>query len=154
MAVVPFKRVRGRLSIRYYLCTKEGPVRLPQRLSRDLSARIIALPQFANSVQRLVEVLIESKAGKIEKIELRPTHSRFDENGKVDLHHAAEAMAIILSGSAPKQVGTNVLDIRSTLSSRTRERETKWRIHSSLKKLILADVRGETKLPQLCVRPA
>ena len=103
--------------------------------------RVIALPQFANSVQRMVEVLID-KAGKIEKIELRPTDSRFDKNGKIDLRHAAEAMAIILGGSAPKQVDENVLDIRSTLNSRERERQTKWRIYPSLKKLILADVRG------------
>ena len=154
MTVVRFKRARRRLSIRYYLCTDAGPVRLPLRLCRDLADRVVALPQFANSVQRMVEVLIESKAGKIEKIELRPTHSRFDENGKLDLRHAAEAMAIILGGSAPKQIGENVLDIRSTLSSRARERETKWRIFPSLKKLILADVKGETKLPVLRVRPA
>ena len=125
MAVVRLKRARLRLSIRYYLCTDAGPVRLPQRLCRDLSERLIALPQFANSVQRMVEVLIESKAGKIQRIELRPTHSRFDEDGKIDLRHAAEAMAIILDGSTPKQVGENVLDIQSTLRSRARERETK-----------------------------
>ena len=62
MSVVRFKRTRRRLSIRYYLCTDDGPVRLPLRLCRDLADRVIALPQFANSVQRMVEVLIESKA--------------------------------------------------------------------------------------------
>jgi len=154
MAVVRFKRVRPRLSIRYYLCTDAGPVRLPQRLCRDLSERLIALPQFANSIQRMVEVLIESKAGKIQKIELRPTHSRFDENGKIDLGYAAEAMAMILGGTAPKHVDENVLDIRSTLRSRAREQETKWRISPSLRKLILADVNSETKLPVLRSRLA
>ena len=146
--------VSSRISVRYYLCTDAGPVRLPLRLCRELADSVIALPQFANSIQRMVEVLIESKAGKTEKIELRPTHSRFDENGKIDLRHAAEAMAIILGGFAPKQADENVLDIRSALSSRARERQTKWRIHPSLKKLILADVKGETKLPELRVRPA
>lgn|SRR5215475_4515154 len=154
MTVVRFKRTRRRLSMRYYLCTDTGPVRLPPRLCRDLADRLIALPQFANSIQRGVEVLIERKAGKIENIEVRPTHSRFDENGKVDLRHAAEAMAIILAGSAPKQIGENVLDIRPTLGSRARARETKWRIPASLKKLILADAKGEVRLPILSVRPA
>lgn len=153
MTVVRFKRTRRRLSMRYYLCTDTGPVRLPPRLCRDLADRLIALPQFANSIQRGVEVLIERKAGKIENIEVRPTHSRFDENGKVDLRHAAEAMAIILAGSAPKQIGENVLDIRPTLGSRARARETKWRIPAS-KKLILADAKGEVRLPILSVRPA
>jgi hypothetical protein len=153
MTVVRFKRTRRRLSMRYYLCTDTGPVRLPPRLCRDLVDRVIALPQFANSIQRGVEVLVARKAGKIETIEVRPTHSRFDENGKIDLRHAAEAMAIILGGAAPKQIGENVLDIRTTLSSRARVRETKWRIPASLKKLILADVKGEAKLPVLGVRP-
>src|SRR5215510_11630589 len=141
MTAVGFKRTRSRLSMRYYLCTNTGPVRLPPRLCRDLADRLIALPQFANSIQRGVEVLIARKAGKIETIEVRPTHSRFDENGKIDLRHAAEAMAIILGGAAPKQIGENVLDIRPTLGSRARARETKWRIPAS-KKLILADAKG------------
>jgi hypothetical protein len=119
-----------------------------------LADRVIALPQFAGSIQRGVEVLIETKAGKIQNIEVRPTHSRFDENGKIDLRDAAEAMAIILAGSAPKQIGENVVDIRPTLSSRKRARETKWRISASLKRLILADVKGEAKLPVLSVPPA
>jgi hypothetical protein len=154
MIVVRFKRRRRRLSMRYYVCTDTGPVRLPPRLCRDLADRVIALPQFAGSIQRGVEVLIETKAGKIQNIEVRPTHSRFDENGKIDLRDAAEAMAIILAGSAPKQIGENVVDIRPTLSSRKRARETKWRISASLKRLILADVKGEAKLPVLSVPPA
>ena len=94
-----------------------------------------------------MEVLIESKAGKIEKIELRPTHSRFDEYGKVDLRHAAEAMAIILGGSEPKRLSENVLDIGPTLRTRAQEREANWQIPRSIKRLILADVKGEAKLP-------
>ena len=49
------------------------------------------------------------RAGKIENLELRPTHSPFDENSKIDLRHAAEAIAIILAGSVPQQIGENVL---------------------------------------------
>jgi hypothetical protein len=82
-----------------------------------LADRVIALPQFANSIQRGIEVLIETKVGKIENIEVRPAHSRFDEDGKIDLGHTAEAMAIILAGSAPQQIGENLLDIRPTLIS-------------------------------------
>lgn len=136
MSVVRFKRARRRLSIRYYLCTDDVPLRMPLRLCRDLAERVLALPQFANSIQRTVEVLIESKAGKIEKIELRPTHSRSDEYGKVDRRHAAEAMAIILGGSEPKRLSENVLDIGSTLRTRAQEREANWQIPRSIKRLI------------------
>jgi hypothetical protein len=55
-------------------------------------------------------------------------------------------MAIILGGSAPKRVGEKVLDILPILSRRAREHETRWRISSSLKRLILAEVKGEIKL--------
>ena len=61
MSVVRFKRARHRLSIRYYLCTDDGPLRMPLRLCRDLAKRVIALPEFANSIQRMVEVLIQNK---------------------------------------------------------------------------------------------
>ena len=60
MAVVPFKRARRRLLIWYYLITDEGPVRMPLRLLRDLVSGDIAAPQFANSFQRKIEVLIWS----------------------------------------------------------------------------------------------
>ncbi len=49
MSVVRFKRPRRRLSIRYYLCTDKGPVRVPLRLHRDLVSGAIAVPQFANN---------------------------------------------------------------------------------------------------------
>ena len=147
MSVVRFKRTRRRLSIRYYLCTDDGPVRLPLRLCRDLADRVIALPQFANSSQRMVETLIQTEAGKTKSVHLRPTSTRFDEEGKVDLHHGAEAMAVILGGSRPKRISKNVLDIGPTLRTRAREREASWRIPQSIKQLILADVKGEGKLP-------
>ena len=122
-------------------------MRLPLRLSRDLADRVIALPHFANSNQRMVETLILTEAGKTKSVHLRPTSTRFDEEGKVDLHHGAEAMAVILGGSRPKRISKNVLDIGPTLRTRAREREASWRIPQSIKRLILADVKGEGKLP-------
>jgi len=125
MAVVRFKRAaRRRVSLRHYLCTEAGPLRLTSRLARALAHRQIAVPQFAVSVQRMVEVFVEAEGSKINAIEFRATHARFDKEGKADLHHAAEAMAVILDGAAPKKLDEKVLDISSTLRSRKRERET------------------------------
>jgi hypothetical protein len=155
MAVVRFKkRVRRvRVSLRHYICTEGGALRITSRLARELAHREIAAPHFANSIQRMVEVFVETVAGDIKAIEIRPTHARFDQEGKADLHYAAEAMAIILGGSAPKQIGENVVNIQPTLCSRARARETKWRIPASLKKLILADTKGDVRLPVLIPRP-
>ena len=136
----------SRISVRYYLCTDAGPVRLPRRLCRELADRVIALPQFANSIQRMVEVLIQTEPGKTKSVHFRSTSTRFDKDGKVDLHHAAETMAVILGGSEPKRTSENVVDIRPTLRTRAHEREMSWRIPQSVKRLILADVEGEAKL--------
>ena len=101
----------SRITVRYYLCTDAGPVRLPRRLCRELADRVIALPQFANSIQRMVEVLIQTEPGKTKSVHFRSTSTRFDKDGKVDLHHAAETMAVILGGSEPKRISENVVDM-------------------------------------------
>ena len=147
MSVVRLKRVRPRRSIRYYLITDEGPVRMPPRLSRDMSARLIALPQFAKSVQRMIEVIFQIEGQKISSVSLRPTSTRFDQDGKVDLHDAAEIMAEIVTGSKPTRMSENVLDIRPTLRTRARDRDTNWRISPIIKRKILADIMGQAKLP-------
>ena len=126
-------------------------MRLPQRLCRDLSDRLIALPQFANSVQRMVEVIIQTEARRIKSVQLRPTSTRFDGDGKVDPRDAVEIMAEIVAGSEPKQIGDNVVDIGPAVRTRAREREASWRIPQGVKRLILADVSGGAKLP--VVRP-
>ena len=95
----------------------------------------------------MVEVLIQTEADKTKSVHLRTTSTHFDDEGKVGLHHAAEAMAVVLGGSKPKRISKNVLDIGPTLRTRAREREANWRIPQSMKRMILADVKGEAKLP-------
>jgi hypothetical protein len=152
MAVVRFKRAaRRRVSLRHYLWTNAGPFRLTSRLARELAHRQIAVPQFANSVQRMVEVFVETEDSRIKNIDFRATHARFDKQGKADLHHAAEVMAIILEGRAPKKFDEGVLDISSILRTRKRERETQWRIPQSLKRAIVGDIRGKARVPLLRV---
>jgi len=111
MAVVPFKRARRRLSIRHYLCTEAGPFRVTSRLARELAHREVAAPQFANSVQRMVEVFVETVGGEIREIQIRPTNVRFDQQGKADLHDTAETMAVMVGALEPTKVGENVFDV-------------------------------------------
>ena len=151
MPVVQFRKPRRRVSLRHYLCTDAGPYRLTSRLARELAHREIAVPQFSNSVQRMVEVFVQTEGSEIKGMEFRATHARFDEEGKVDLHHAAEAMAVILGGTTPKKLDENVLDISPALRTRKHERETQWRIPQSLRRAIVADIKGEAKLPLLRV---
>ncbi len=152
MSVVRFKRPRRRLSIRYYLCTEEGPVRVPLRLFRGLVSGEARLPQLANSLQYIVEALIETNPTGGKKIRTRSTATRFDAEGKVDLRQAAEIVAVLLGGSQPKRVADNVLDIGPTIRARRSERDITWHAPSSVLRLIRANIESRKKLPTLSAR--
>jgi hypothetical protein len=100
----------------------------------------------------MVEVFVETVAGEIRDIQIRPTHARFDREGKADLHYAAEAMAVIIDALEPTNVRENIFDVTGKLRAIQRERETHWRMDQRLKKAIMADVKGETKLPLFRLR--
>jgi hypothetical protein len=153
MTVVRFnRRRRRRISLRHYIFTDAGPFRLTSRLSRDLAHGAVTAPQFANSVQRMVEVFVETEGAEIKDLQFRATHARFDREGKADLHDAAEAMAVIVDALKPTRVGENVFDVAGKLRAIQRERETQWRIGQPLKKAIMADVTGDAKLPLFRLR--
>jgi hypothetical protein len=147
MTVVRFKRARRRLSIRYYVCTDEGPFRIQLHLFRGLVSGEIRLSQFANSLQHLVEALVEEDVKKGKTINTRSISIRFDAHGKVDLRHVAEAIAVLAEGSQPKRVAEKVLDVGSTIRARRLERESAWRAPLSVLRLIRADIEGKKKLP-------
>jgi hypothetical protein len=151
MAVVSFKRARRRLSVRYYLCTGEGPVRVPLRLQRDLVSGEKAMPQLAHSLQHFIEVLIEVGPKSAKNIRMRSTSTRFDANGKVDLPHAVEAIAALVEGSKPRQLGGKLIDAGPAIRANRLEREAAWRAPSSVLRSIRADIEGKKKLPTLSV---
>ena len=101
MSVVRLNRRRRRFSVRYYICTDGEPFRVPLRLFRRLVSGEVALPQFANSLQRFVEVLLEEDVTKGKTITTRNTSIRFDADGKVDLGHAAEVIAVLVEVRSP-----------------------------------------------------
>jgi hypothetical protein len=47
---------KQQLLVRYYLWTADGPWRLPSRLHYDLIDRKVALPQYAGTKQKVLEV--------------------------------------------------------------------------------------------------
>jgi hypothetical protein len=147
MAVISFKRARRRRSIRYYLCTDEGPFRVPLHVFRGLVSGDARLPQLANSLQHVVEALIEADAKGGKRIKTRSTSTRFDAEGKIDLNQAAEIVGVLVEGSQPKRITDNILDIGPTIRARRSEHEAKWRASSSTLRLIRADVEGKKKLP-------
>jgi hypothetical protein len=47
---------RSAISIRYYLWADDGPWRLPSRLHQDLIKWKVALPQYAGTKQKVLEM--------------------------------------------------------------------------------------------------
>ena len=47
---------KQQLLVRYYLWSSDGPWRLPNRLHQDLIDRKVALPQYAGTKQKILEV--------------------------------------------------------------------------------------------------
>ena len=47
---------KQQLLVRYYLWAADGPWRLPSRLHHDLMDRKVALPQYAGTKQKVLEV--------------------------------------------------------------------------------------------------
>lgn len=47
---------KQKLLVRYYLWAVDGPWRLPNQLHHDLIDREVALPQFAGTKQKVLEV--------------------------------------------------------------------------------------------------
>jgi hypothetical protein len=109
----------------------------------------MALPQYANSKQKMVEVLIWYGPGRARKIEARGTISFFNSKGGIDLREATEAMAIAVEGSKPKWRNKNVLDIGPVIRSRRWSREHTWKPAPILLRMIIADIEGQAKIPTI-----
>jgi hypothetical protein len=120
---------------------------MSSQTARALADRVAVVPEFSNSVQRLIEAIVEREKGEVKRVHLRPTHSHFDDQGKTDFRPAVEAWALFIEGTLPKHLNEKVVDISSTLKARQLERGTEWRISASVRRVIMTDIAGTAKLP-------
>jgi hypothetical protein len=106
---------KQQLLVRYYLWAADGPWRLPNQLHRDLIDREVALPQFADTKQKVLEVL--SRRIGVDAYALRG-HGiifAFEENGYLKRTPAEEAMGFIVERARQKLAESNVVSIEPTL---------------------------------------
>ena len=75
----PTMAARSAISIRYYLWADDGPWRLPVRLHQDLIARKVALPQYAGTKQKVLEVF--ARGTETYSFEGRGSIYTFDDKG-------------------------------------------------------------------------
>ena len=83
---------KQQLLVPYYLCTADGPWRLPNKLHRDLLERQVALPQFAGTKQKLLEVFARRIGENTYSLRGQGTIFAFDEKGYLKRMPSEETM--------------------------------------------------------------
>jgi len=131
--------VRSITSLRYYLWADDGPWRLPSRLHQDLIARKVALPQYAGTKQKVLEVFARWITRDTFSLKGQGTIFSFDENGYLERDRAEELVGWVVERAQQKLAGGNVLNIEPTLSERRYKREHLWKPTASMLRLIEAD---------------
>jgi hypothetical protein len=74
---------KQQLLVRYYLWAVDGPWRLPNQLHYDLVDREMALPQFAGTKQKVLEVFARRVGVNTYSLRGQGIIFAFDENGYV-----------------------------------------------------------------------
>lgn len=117
------------LSVRHYLFPENSePVRLSQRLVDGLAQGTDALPQFANTSQKVVDVLLNNVDG--DAVEIHSTSGSiwtFDEAGVVAAHFR-EAMAAFMDVAMERpSPSTTVVALKPRLDKKRVEEKYRWK---------------------------
>lgn len=136
-------RSSDRLSSRYYLWTDDGPWRISQRTHVDLVTGAFGLPQYANSKQKVVEVLFQRDPHDLGSIRARGIYYHFDEKGRLNLLAASEAAASAIEGSRPRHVVDNLFDIGPAVRHRRWVANQTWKVSPAILRRITADLRSQ-----------
>ena len=127
------------ISIRYYLWADDGPWRLPVRLHQDLIARKLALPQYAGTKQKILEVFARRVTRDTYSLKGRGNVLSFDEEGYLDLSAYIEATSMVAEGAEPKRVARNVFDVQPALKYQRFAREHLWKPTASMLRVVQTD---------------
>jgi hypothetical protein len=110
---------RTAISIRYYLWADDGPWRLPVKLHQDLIARKVALPQYASTKQKILEVFVRWITRDTYSLKGRGSIDTFDADGFMERDRAEELVGWVVERAKQKLTGGNVVNIEPALRERT-----------------------------------
>jgi hypothetical protein len=96
---------RSTISIRYYLWADDGPWRLPVRLHQDLIARKVALPQYAGTKQKILEVFARWITRDTYSLKGQGGICTFDAAGFMERDRAEELMGWVVKRAQQKLTG-------------------------------------------------
>jgi hypothetical protein len=130
---------KQQLLVRYYLWAAAGPWRLPNQLHQDLIDRKVALPQFAGTKQKVLEVFARRLGVDTYSLRGQGTFFVFDENGYLKRMPAEEVMGFIVERARQKLRDGNVVSIEPTLRERRLKKEHHWQPTRSMLHLVRSD---------------
>jgi hypothetical protein len=130
-------------TLRCYLFEDSGVIkRIPRRVQEGLVSGEDALLEYANSVQRVADVVIENDSGNpIKILEAIGSYWTFDADGKI--HKAlrkAGAEVMDLAFFRPQPVGAKVISLTPALKRQAFQKEHKWEVGKAQLDWIAADI--------------
>ena len=135
----PAMAARSAITIRYYLWADDGPWRITVQLHQDLFDRKVALPQYAGTKQKVLEVFARWITPDTFSLKGRGDICTFDADGFMERDPAEELVGWVVERAQQKLTGGNVVNIAPTLSERRYKREHLWKPTASMLRLIEAD---------------
>jgi hypothetical protein len=133
------------VSIRFYLFAADGLQRISQRVMDGLCHGIDAMPQFANTKQRIANAVVELENGKPARLrEATGSFLHFDDKGLVHeslMRGGFEAMETHRALERSKRIGpSKVVDLSPKLNREKWERENKWQLSQQQLDVITDDI--------------
>jgi hypothetical protein len=129
------------LTSRSYLFEDGGAIkRIPRRVLELLVFGKDAMPEYANSVQRVAEVRVNNVDGNpIEIIEANGSFWTFDEEGRIDEGLRAN-LSKVFEFAFPEASGGKVVSLTPSLKRQQFQREHRWQLSKEHLDWIAADV--------------
>ena len=146
------KQRPARISVRYYLWSAEGPQRITQRLHRELFERDVAMPQFAGTKQKVLEVFVQRVTKMHYSISARGVVYPFDADGFLDVKTLALEGSLEISRFRSAQA--NVLDLNPSIKRRRFQEQYTWKPSKTMLDDVWSDIeprraRRRRRLPLL-----
>jgi hypothetical protein len=116
--------------------------------------RKVALPQYAGTKQKVLEVFARRIGVDMYSVQGRGTIFTFDEKGYLKRIPAEEAMGLIVERARQKLKVDNVLNIEPTLRERRLKKEHQWQPTRSMLHLVRSDFTPGAHRVRLLKRPS
>lgn len=137
----------GRISVRYYLWSSEGLLRITARLHRDLVERALALPQYAGTKQKVLEVFVQPLTEMDYSIRARGVVYPFDSKGF--LASGTYLPDILANMSRFKSHQRNIVDLSPLIRRRNFRDKYTWKPSKSILDEVWSDIEPRRAKKQL-----